>query len=148
MRTGKRKYDTEVVRLLYAEDNKINQVVVRGLLAEEGHEVTLASDGSECLRLLDLQAFDIVFMDLEMEPMGGIEAAARIRQSGKGFSRIPIVALTQHEAKDYVEGSRAAGMDAYLVKPIKVPALLAVMAKLLYTPPDGAPDQGRGKTSA
>lgn len=129
------------MRVLYAEDNKVNQIVVQGLLGEQGHAVTLASDGGECLRLLGQQHFDIVFMDLEMEPVGGIEAARRIRASGQAFAGIPIVALTQHEAAEYVEGSRDAGMNDYLVKPIKVPALLAAMSRLAGNPPDHPPDK-------
>jgi two-component system, sensor histidine kinase and response regulator len=112
------------LRLLVAEDNKINQLVISRLLGKLGHTVTLASDGTEVLRLLESQEFDGLFMDVQMPKMDGLETAAAIREREKRRGpSLPIIALTAHAMEGYREVCLQSGMDEYVSKPIQVPEL-------------------------
>jgi signal transduction histidine kinase/CheY-like chemotaxis protein len=125
------------MKVLLAEDNIVNQRVAVGLLARRGHTITVANNGLEALAELERGAFDVVLMDVQMPEMGGLEATAAIRErelvSG---GHIRIVAMTAHAMKGDRERCLAAGMDAYLSKPID-PTLL--YASLEHQP--NAPEQ-------
>jgi signal transduction histidine kinase/CheY-like chemotaxis protein len=117
--------DTPVppLRLLVAEDNQINRMVVRRLLENAGHRVTVANDGVEVLRILAEDApFDCILMDVQMPVLDGLEATRRIRAAG---NPIPIVALTANAMKGDREVCLAAGMNGYIVKPFELAALNA-----------------------
>src|ERR1017187_7537593 len=112
------------LRILLAEDNKINQFVARRLLEKHGHTVTVAGNGYEAVSLLDREAFDVVLMDVQMPDMDGFEATAAIRVKENGTGRhIPIIAMTAHAMKGDQERCLQAGMDGYVPKPI-TPAVL------------------------
>jgi CheY-like chemotaxis protein len=112
------------LRILLAEDNKINQFVARRLLEKHGHTVTVAGNGYEAVSLLDREAFDLVLMDVQMPEMDGFEATAAIRVKENGTGRhIPIIAMTAHAMKGDEERCLQAGMDSYVPKPI-TPAVL------------------------
>jgi len=117
------------LRVLVAEDNAVNQVVIRRLLEKRGHSVKIAHDGGQAVAAAETGAFDLILMDLEMPVMDGWEATAalRARETLPGVSRLKIVALTAHAMKGQDERCRAAGMDHYLAKPIDVAALDAVL---------------------
>jgi signal transduction histidine kinase/DNA-binding response OmpR family regulator len=112
------------LRILLAEDNKINQFVARRLLEKHGHTVTVAGNGYEAVHLLDREDFDLVLMDVQMPEMDGFEATAAIRVKESGTGRhIPIIAMTAHAMKGDQERCLQAGMDSYVPKPI-TPAVL------------------------
>jgi signal transduction histidine kinase/ActR/RegA family two-component response regulator len=119
-------------RILLAEDNEVNQRVVRIMLENRGHSVTVVNSGVQAVELSAAEAFDVVLMDVSMPVMDGFEATAAIRRRERGGDRhIPIIALTAHAMTGDRERCLAAGMDGYLTKPIRpteiVEALKAVL---------------------
>jgi CheY-like chemotaxis protein len=107
------------LRILVAEDNRVNQILIVRLLEKQGHTTVVASNGLEALAALDKQAFDVVLMDVQMPEMDGFEAATIIRQREDGAAaRQPIIAITAHAMKGDRERCLAAGMDSYVSKPI------------------------------
>jgi two-component system, sensor histidine kinase and response regulator len=122
-------------RILLVEDSKVNQMVARQLLERRGHTVVVANNGREALAILDDAAsagFGCVLMDVQMPEMGGLECTAVIRDRERGTAfHLPIIALTAHE----MEGPcLAAGMDAYLPKPIQRAALFELVEQYLVSP--------------
>ena len=110
------------MRVLAAEDNKINQMIIEELLTSAGMEVTLAENGAAALAELEMKEFDIVLMDIQMPEMDGLDAAARIRADGR-FKDLPILAMTANAMPEHIEESLAAGMNGHLSKPIDVDRL-------------------------
>lgn len=108
--------------MLLAEDNELNQKMVMRLLEKRGHNVTLARDGREALDALNRnpsEHFDLLIMDLQMPDIGGLQATAIIREREKGAgTHLPIVAFTAHATREDRDRCLAAGMDAYISKPI------------------------------
>ena len=122
------------LRVLVAEDNAVNRKLIARLLEKRGHRVVTATDGKQALATLDRERIDLVLMDVQMPEMDGIEATAEIRQrerDGRRFAargqRIPIIALTASAMKSDEERCLAAGMDAYVAKPIDAERLFRVM---------------------
>lgn len=113
-------------RILLVEDNPVNQLVAKGMLAKLGCQVQLATQGAEALELLERDDFDLVLMDCNMPVMDGYEASRRIRQSGR-WPELPIVALTANAMPEERERCRAAGMNDYLAKPFRREELLALV---------------------
>ncbi|HDS1737792.1 response regulator [Pseudomonas sp. BP8] len=113
-------------RILLVEDNPVNQLVAKGMLAKLGCEVVVANQGAEALEQLELHTFDLILMDCNMPVMDGYEASRRIRQSGR-WPQLPIVALTANAMPEERERCRAAGMDDYLAKPFRREELLALI---------------------
>ncbi|MDZ5740465.1 hybrid sensor histidine kinase/response regulator [Pseudomonas asiatica] len=113
-------------RILLVEDNPVNQLVAKGMLAKLGCQVQLATQGAEALELLEQDEFDLVLMDCNMPVMDGYEASRRIRQSGR-WPDLPIVALTANAMPEERERCRAAGMNDYLAKPFRREELLALV---------------------
>ncbi|HSD66994.1 MAG TPA: response regulator, partial [Vicinamibacteria bacterium] len=112
------------LRVLVAEDNAVNQEVAVGMLERAGHEATVAGNGREVLALLEREAFDVVLMDVQMPELDGLETTAAIRERERAAGgHLPIVALTAHAMKGDAERCLAAGMDAYLAKPLHPRAL-------------------------
>ena len=117
------------LHVLVAEDNSINQLLIRRLLEKRGHRVSMAADGLEALRVLAETPVDLVFMDVQMPNMGGIEAVKAIRESEQHEgTHIPIVALTANAMKGDEEKYLSSGMDGYLVKPIQTAKLDAILS--------------------
>ncbi|MDY0228338.1 MAG: PAS domain S-box protein [Desulfomicrobium apsheronum] len=107
------------LHVLLVEDDLSNQITTRKLLEKSGHAVTLAENGSQALERLRETDFDIVFMDIQMPVMGGLEATRVIRGAPELASRrdIPIVALTAYAMAGDREKFLDSGMDDYLCKP-------------------------------
>jgi two-component system sensor histidine kinase/response regulator len=106
--------------VLLAEDNAVNQRLAVRLLEKRGHRVTVAANGREALDALQRESFDLVFMDVQMPEMDGLEATGAIREKEKRTgSHQAIIALTAHAMKGDREKCLAAGMDGYLTKPIR-----------------------------
>jgi signal transduction histidine kinase/DNA-binding response OmpR family regulator len=116
-------------RILLVEDNKVNQLVARHLLEKRGHTVVVANNGREALSMLD-EAFDCVLMDVQMPEMDGFQCTAiiRAREQMTG-SRLPIIAMTAHAMKGDEARCLAAGMDAYLSKPIQPDELFELIER-------------------
>jgi signal transduction histidine kinase/DNA-binding response OmpR family regulator len=112
------------LRLLLAEDNPVNQLLMTRLLEKRGHHVVLAANGRAALAALEAARYDLVFMDLQMPEMDGLEATAAIRagEQTSGLHQI-VIALTAHAMKGDSDRCRAAGMDGYLSKPIALQEL-------------------------
>ncbi|QPN46874.1 response regulator [Priestia aryabhattai] len=113
-------------RILLVEDNPVNQLVAKGMLAKLGCLVQVATQGVEALEWLEQEDFDLVLMDCNMPVMDGYEASRRIRQSGR-WPELPIVALTANAMPEERERCRAAGMNDYLAKPFRREELLALI---------------------
>ena len=113
------------LRILLAEDNLVNQHLVRRLLEKQHHYVTVVGTGHEVLRAIEQQTFDLILMDIQMPGLNGLEAAAAIREHARGDEHIPIIALTAHVMSEDRERCMAAGMDGYITKPIHVPDLIS-----------------------
>ena len=110
------------VRLLVADDNRINRLVVAKLLAREPLEVHFAEDGVAAVEMFQTLRPQIVFMDLSMPRLDGLGASRAIRalEAEAGIGRTPIVALTANTGDEDREICRQAGMDGFLIKPIRV----------------------------
>lgn len=122
------------LRILLAEDNAVNQKLALRVLERRGHFVQLANNGEEAVAALEEESFDLVLMDIQMPEMDGLEATEAIRQKEKGTdTHIPIIAMTAHAMKGDQERCLAAGMDAYISKPIKAEELFAVIEGPLTT---------------
>lgn len=110
-------------RILIAEDNLVNQTVVKRMLAKGGLEVDVAENGEQALRkIMSGIQYDLVFMDCQMPQMDGYEASRRIRKFEKETDekiRIPIIALTANAMQGDREKCLDAGMDDYIAKPVK-----------------------------
>ena len=117
------------LRILVAEDNLINQMVVSRVLQNFGHQICLVKNGEEAIREFQRQPYDVILMDIQMPVVGGEEATARIRALENG-SKVPIVALTAHAMAGDREYYLAAGMDGYVTKPIRKEELFEVLEKL------------------
>ena len=111
------------VEVLVAEDNGINQKVIVRILEKMGCGVELASDGASAIRCLQDKPCDLVFMDLSMPGMDGIEATKRIRAIGGPLSAVPIVALTASASTEVRAKCLAAGMNDFLGKPVEFEAV-------------------------
>jgi signal transduction histidine kinase/DNA-binding response OmpR family regulator len=109
--------DLRPARVLVAEDNRVNQMVVRRMLEKAGVEVETAENGREAVRVLERGRFDLVFMDIHMPEMDGYEATAEIRKSAMSPD-VPIVAMTAHAMAEDRDRCLAAGMNDYVRKPI------------------------------
>ena len=116
------------MHILVAEDNSVNQTVARRLLEREGHTVTVASSGAEALSLFEQQQFDLVLMDVQMPGLDGMQTTARIREKERERgTRVPIVAMTAHAQASDRDRCIAAGMNAYVTKPVRINQLLSTM---------------------
>jgi PAS domain S-box-containing protein len=123
--------------VLLAEDNYVNQRLALRLLEKKGHRVTVVGNGREALEALQKRCFDVVLMDLQMPEMGGFEATAALRQREQGTGgHVKVIALTAHAMKGDRERCLAAGMDAYVAKPIQARELYRALDEL--TAGDGA----------
>lgn len=114
--SGKR---TRPLNILVAEDNLVNQHVIRSLLTKDGHQVTIVSNGLEAVDAVNRAPFDLVLMDLQMPFLGGLDATQQIRKFDDELKRtIPVIALTAHAFDEQRLDALEAGVNAYLTKPI------------------------------
>ena len=111
------------VRILVAEDNKVNQHVARAFLEKLGCQVDIVENGRDACSALEREAYDLVFMDCQMPVMDGFEATRSIRQMQIGKPRTPIIALSAGVLSEERQQCLAAGMDDFLGKPISRPDL-------------------------
>jgi len=123
-------------RILLVEDNVVNQRVAQRVLQKLATEVTVANNGAEALERIAETVFDAVLMDCQMPVMDGFTATRRIREAearhGHGY-RLPIIALSANVMKEDREHCIAAGMDAYLAKPLEPSRLADCLGRYLKT---------------
>jgi len=118
-------------RILLAEDNKVNQKVASLMLGKIGHDIVIADNGKEAVKLFTEGRFDIILMDIQMPEMDGLQASKAIRKIEKERGgRIPIIALTANAMKGDRERFLAAGMDEYISKPIKIKNITEMLLKI------------------
>jgi CheY-like chemotaxis protein len=132
--------------LLVAEDNSVNQTVIRRMLEKLGYSVELVPNGVEAVRAASLVRYDLILMDCQMPELDGFLATAAIRKAeGSENRRVPIIALTAHATAGDREACLAAGMDDYLSKPLTLADLARKLAQYLTQPPgngcDGRPEE-------
>ncbi len=129
--TGRKR--AKDLRILLVEDNMVNQAVAMGMLKKLGHAAEGATDGKDALKMLSEADYDLVFMDVQMPVVGGIEATEMIRE-GKAAGRnkhVPIIAMTAHATKKDRQACLDAGMDDYIPKPISSQLIAEAMNRTL-----------------
>lgn len=118
---------SETLHVLVAEDHPVNRKVVGLLLQSMGHQVSFAEDGQQALTQASQTDFDLVLMDIHMPVMDGLSSARHIRALPGARGQVPIVALTADVMNDAAEQAKAAGMNAFLSKPLQKTQLQDVM---------------------
>ena len=120
--------------ILLAEDSLINQKLAIGLLEKWGHRVTVANDGREAVDLSANGTFDLILMDVQMPELDGLDATRLIRRREETTGKhLPIVAMTAHAMKGDRELCLEAGMDDYLMKPIRAEQLFQALEKINFS---------------
>jgi glucokinase len=121
--------DALPLKVLAAEDNEVNRLVLRTLLHQLGVEVATAEDGEAVLARWEDEPWDVILMDIQMPRMDGVTAARRIRQreAETGRPRVPIVALTANVMSHQIDEYRQAGMDGHVAKPIQAAELFSAL---------------------
>jgi signal transduction histidine kinase/CheY-like chemotaxis protein len=115
------------LRILVADDNAVNVKVVTSLLARLGHVAQVVSNGREVLAAMEQQPFDLIFLDIQMPEMDGLEAARRIREREAGHEKPWLVALTANAMQADRDECLAAGMNDHVAKPIGLKQLAAAI---------------------
>jgi PAS domain S-box-containing protein len=120
------------IRILLAEDNPVNQKLAKMMLTKAGYQVEIACTGREAVEKFSSSPddFDIIFMDIQMPEMDGIEATKEIRR--RGYAVIPIIALTAHAMKGDREKCIEAGMDDHITKPVKRENVFEILEKYVF----------------
>jgi signal transduction histidine kinase/CheY-like chemotaxis protein len=128
---------TRPLRILLAEDNYVNQQLMLRVLAKDGHEVLLATNGQEAVELLACEAVDVVLMDCQMPVLDGYEATGVIRdldRRSRSGNRLPVIALTANALSGDREKCLAAGMDEHVTKPIVFNHLFEAIGRHVILP--------------
>ena len=122
-------------KVLVVDDNAINQMVAEAVLTKLDYSVEIASNGKLAVELIKRSSFDLVFMDLQMPVMGGIEATRLIRnqQTNSNTGKLPIIAMTANAMEDDREECISAGMDDYITKPINKESVARIIEKWLLS---------------
>lgn len=120
------------VRILIAEDERINQLYMSLVLSAAGHEIAVAGDGLVVLGCLTEQPYDLIFMDIHMPGVDGLEAARRIRagEAGEDRAHVPIVAVTAYATDDDEALYAGAGINRVAMKPLSEDGLLRIIDEI------------------
>ncbi|MFV5686017.1 response regulator [Flavobacterium sp. GB2R13] len=118
----------KLLKVLVVEDNKINQIVTEKILKNNNYTCTLVDDGFQAIKILEVENFDIVLMDINMPLINGFETSRRIRHKG---IKIPIVALTAFDKEEITEEAISAGINDIIVKPFDSVKLFKVINVLI-----------------
>jgi CheY-like chemotaxis protein len=123
--TDETHFDFSNLRILVAEDNRVNQIVADALLKKLGIACDFADDGDQAIKRLEEKSYDLVLMDIQMPKVDGLEATRKIRQGEHQTKRshIPIIALSAQATKEDFQECLDAGMDDWLSKPVKIEIL-------------------------
>ena len=134
--SGDPQFDQPKLRILVAEDNRINQKLALAMIRKMGHQAEVAGNGAEALLKWKNGGFDLVLMDVQMPEMDGFEATKNIREQERvADQHIPIIAMTAHAMSGDRELCLAAGMDDYVSKPVSRDHLQAAIARNTTGPP-------------
>ncbi len=131
------------LKVLVAEDDAVNRMVVSKMLGAFEVELRVVTDGVEAVAAASESEYDVVLMDVRMPDMDGLAATRVIRAQGGSCKALPIIALTANAFSDDVKVCREAGMSDFLAKPLRKPALVAALQRALdgYTMSEDAPLQ-------
>ena len=127
------------LRILVAEDNEMNQKLLRAMLKRDGHDVEIVANGLQAIDAVVRGNYDLVLMDIQMPEMDGVTATQRIRSLPGEVRDIPIIAVTANAMKGQREEYLAAGLDDYVSKPIDADVLAAVVMHQVKARPNVAP---------
>ncbi len=111
------------LNILVAEDNKVNQLVMRKVLEKLGHTVTLVDDGAEAVQKCREGLFDLVLMDIQMPRLNGMDAFIAL-QANPATEKVPVIAVTAHAGLEERQRCLEAGMKGYVTKPLRMSALI------------------------
>ena len=138
------------LRILLAEDNRVNQQYAALILAKAGHSVEIAANGRLAVEALGRSDFDVVLMDIQMPELDGVAATRQIRALPEPKGSVPIIAVTAHAMAGAKEEYLAAGMNDYIAKPFQPPLLLGALAKISdrNAGQAAAPESPGGETDA
>lgn len=117
--------------VLLVDDIGMNRDVIGAFLRAAGHEVTLAENGQDAVRLASKQIFDLILMDVRMPEMDGLEATRQIRSLLTPYGQVPILALTAYFFPDQVAQCQEAGMDGHVTKPVNYATLVQAVARAI-----------------
>jgi signal transduction histidine kinase/CheY-like chemotaxis protein len=125
--------EPSAIRVLAAEDNAVNQLVLKTLLHQMGVDPVVVDNGQAAVEAWEAGDWDVVLMDVQMPVLDGVSATQEIRrrEAALGRPRIPIIALTANVMSHQIEQYRAAGMDSHVAKPIAAPALFEALNSVL-----------------
>ena len=132
--------------MLLAEDNATNQLVFSKMTQGLNVDLTIAANGREALEQASRRTFDIVFMDMRMPEMDGLEATREIRALGGPWAHIPIIALTANAFADDVKACRDAGMSDFVAKPIRKNLLIEKLVMAIADRPQQADQAAAGRS--
>ena len=134
------------MRLLVAEDNRTNRMLIKSMLKSAGHDIEFAEDGEQAVAQYIENRPDFVLMDLSMQNKNGLDAAREIRafEEKDSLRRCPIVAVTANVTDEDRKKCFDAGMDAFLPKPVRKDRLLETIVQFINGPDDGAKGAGLG----
>jgi CheY-like chemotaxis protein len=135
------------LRVLLAEDNKVNQQFATLILNKAGHSVEIAANGRQAVDALNRSDFDVVLMDIQMPELDGLQATLQIRAMPEPKRSIPIIAVTAHAMIGAREEYLAAGMDEYISKPFQPATLLSALAKFPVQKSEPSPTSVSEKSS-
>jgi signal transduction histidine kinase/ActR/RegA family two-component response regulator/HPt (histidine-containing phosphotransfer) domain-containing protein len=121
------------LRILVAEDNRVNQMLVMEVLRAAGHTADVVANGAEAIEAVQETDYDLVLMDVQMPEVDGLTATKRIRALPGAVGKVPIIAITAHAMLGDREHYIAAGMDEYVSKPIDRKELFATIARTMET---------------
>ncbi len=121
------------LRVLAAEDNLVNQLVLRTLMEQFGITLTVVDNGKLAVEAWESQTWDIILMDMQMPVMGGVEASRHIREQERatGRAKTPIIAVTANAMTHHMSEYESAGINSVVSKPIKADTLANVLIKVL-----------------
>ncbi|MBV2094179.1 MAG: ATP-binding protein [Candidatus Thiodiazotropha sp.] len=123
--------ESRVSRILLAEDNLINQKVVKKILELQGHIVDVVANGEEAISLLEAKKYDLAIVDLQMPDVGGIEVIKHYRAMHNDQQQMPFMIITANATKDAIRQCDDVGVSAYLTKPVRSSHLLEVVNRIL-----------------
>ncbi|AQR62538.1 hypothetical protein BZG35_13455 [Brevundimonas sp. LM2] len=130
----------DTIRVLAAEDNAVNQLVLKALLEQTGVELTIVENGALAVQFWDEQSWDLILMDIQMPEMDGVAATRAIRSGERATlrDRTPILAVTANAMEHQQAEYRSAGMDGIVTKPIDAHQLFEAMSRVLASQDDPA----------
>ena len=142
--------DISRLRVLAAEDNATNQIVLKTILHSVGLEPVIVDDGRQAVDAWRQGGFDLIFMDIQMPVLDGVAATREIRavEAEQGLDAIPIVAFSANAMKHQVDDYLAAGMDAHLAKPIQLEKLYGLLQAVAESLPVPAPGKSKRASAA